>query len=176
MAWGLPVFCVGEFIRVVTHRRILNPPSTLPQAVSFLERILASPSCRIVRPGPDFVSLLTAVSLAAGARGNLVFDAQIVALCREHGISTILTNDRDFHGSKTRGCGCWATWRERINRESRPFPGGARQSPRETLNRMTSNAPRSSGPASSASPWSRVARTPPRLSASASRCASVTWR
>jgi len=95
-AWGLPVFCVGEFIRVVTHRRILNPPSTLPQAVSFLERVRASPSCRIVRPGPDFVSLLTAASLAAGARGNLVFDAQIVALCREHGISTILTNDRDF--------------------------------------------------------------------------------
>lgn len=95
--WGLPVFCVGEFIRVVTHRRILNPPSTLRQAVSFLERLLASPSCRIVRPGSDFVSLLTAASLAAGARGNLVFDAQIVALCREHGISTILTNDRDFH-------------------------------------------------------------------------------
>jgi len=95
-AWGLPVFCVGEFIRVVTHRRIFNPPSTLAQAVSFLERVLASPSCRIVRPGPDFVSLLTAASVAAGARGNLVFDAQIVALCREHGISTILTHDRDF--------------------------------------------------------------------------------
>lgn len=68
----------------------------LPQAVAFLERVVASPSCRIVRPGPGFVSLLTAASLAAGARGNLVFDAQIVALCREHGISTILTNDRDF--------------------------------------------------------------------------------
>ena len=46
--------------------------------------------------GSDFVSVLTAASLPAGARGNLVFDAQIVALCREHRISTILTNDRDF--------------------------------------------------------------------------------
>ena len=35
------------------------------------------------------------------ARGNLVFDAQIVALCREHGISTILTNDRDFRRFET---------------------------------------------------------------------------
>lgn len=95
-AWGLPVFCVGEFIRVVTHRRILNPPSTLTQAVSFLEQVIASPSCRIVRPGPDFVDLLTATAVEADARGNLVFDAQIAALCREHGISTILTNDRDF--------------------------------------------------------------------------------
>ena len=25
-----------------------------------------------------------------------MFDAQIAALCREHGIDTILTNDRDF--------------------------------------------------------------------------------
>ncbi len=25
-----------------------------------------------------------------------MFDAQIAALCREHGINTILTNDRDF--------------------------------------------------------------------------------
>ena len=25
-----------------------------------------------------------------------MFDSQIVALCREHGIDTVLTNDRDF--------------------------------------------------------------------------------
>ena len=95
-AWGLPVFCVGEFLRVVTHRRVLHPPSTLAQAVSFLEGVIASPACRVVRPGPDFVSLLAAEAREARARGNLVFDAQIAALCREHGISTILTNDRDF--------------------------------------------------------------------------------
>ena len=34
--------------------------------------------------------------MRTGAKGNLVFDAQIVALCREHWIATILTNDRDF--------------------------------------------------------------------------------
>jgi predicted nucleic acid-binding protein len=32
----------------------------------------------------------------ADARGNLVFDAQIIALCREHGVSKILSNDRDL--------------------------------------------------------------------------------
>lgn len=94
--WGLPVFCIGEFIRVVTHRRVFNPPSTLPQATGFLQDVVASPSCRIVRPGRDFTGLLVDSVLQAGARGNLVFDAQIVALCREHGIATILTNDRDF--------------------------------------------------------------------------------
>ena len=90
------MFCVGEFIRVVTHRWILNPPSTLEQALSFFKEVVAPPTCRIVRPGHEFVSLLADTVLAAGARGNLAFDAQIVALCREHGIPTILTNDRDF--------------------------------------------------------------------------------
>ena len=33
---------------------------------------------------------------AAAAAGNLVFDAQIVALCREAGVSQPLTDDRDF--------------------------------------------------------------------------------
>ena len=27
--WGLPIFCVTEFMRVVTHRRVFNPPSTV---------------------------------------------------------------------------------------------------------------------------------------------------
>jgi predicted nucleic acid-binding protein len=30
------------------------------------------------------------------ATGNLVFDAQIVAVCREWGVSTLITEDRDF--------------------------------------------------------------------------------
>ena len=94
--WGLPIFCAVEFLRAVTHRRVFNPPSTLAQAVNFLEGVVASPSCRIVLPGDGFLDLLTATSRGADARGNLLFDAQIAALCREHGISAILTNDRDF--------------------------------------------------------------------------------
>jgi predicted nucleic acid-binding protein len=29
-------------------------------------------------------------------RGNLAFDAQIAAVCHEHGIDQLLTADRDF--------------------------------------------------------------------------------
>lgn len=94
--WGLPIFCAVEFLRVVTHRRVFNPPSTLEQAVDFLEGVVASPSCRVVLPGAGFLGLLTDASRRADARGNLLFDAQTAALCREHGISAILTNDRDF--------------------------------------------------------------------------------
>ena len=94
--WGLPIFCAAEFLRVVTHRRVFRPPSALSQAVRFLESVVASPSCRLVLPGVGFFELLTTVSRQADARGNLVFDAQIAALCREHGIAEILTNDHDF--------------------------------------------------------------------------------
>ena len=94
--WGLPVFCIAEFLRVVTHRRVFNPPSTVSQAVDFVEDLVASPVCRVVRPGPGFLRLLAVTARRADARGNLMFDAQIAALCREHGIATVLTNDRDF--------------------------------------------------------------------------------
>ena len=94
--WGLPVFCAGEFIRVVTHRRVFNPPSTLDEAIQFLERVVAAPGCRILRPEAGFFEVLTTVAREADARGNLAFNAQIAALCREHGVSVLLTNDRDF--------------------------------------------------------------------------------
>ena len=45
----------------------------------------------------DFDARLFAEAVReADAIGNLVFDAQIVALCRESGVSRLLTEDRDF--------------------------------------------------------------------------------
>ncbi len=94
--WALPIFCVTEFMRVVTHRRVFNPPSTVAQATAFIQGIVAAPSCELVRPGPEFLDHFIAAALQGNAHGNLMFDAQIAALCGEHGIDTILTNDRDF--------------------------------------------------------------------------------
>lgn len=95
-SWGLPLFCIAEFSRVVTHRRVFNPPSTIVQAFDFLENVIASPTCRIVRPGTRFLALLREIAQKADARGNLMFDAQLAALCAENGIGSILTNDRGF--------------------------------------------------------------------------------
>ena len=94
--WALPVFCVAEFMRVVTHRRVFNPPSTVEQAATFIESITAAPGCEVVEPGPEFVQRLLAIAREADSHGNLMFDAQIAAVCREHGIDGILTNDSDF--------------------------------------------------------------------------------
>jgi hypothetical protein len=94
--WGLPVFCLAEFIRVVTHRRVFDPPSELPAALGFLAALLTSPSARLLLPIEGYAGDFLEACRAADARGNLAFDAQIAALCRQHGVSMLLTADRDF--------------------------------------------------------------------------------
>jgi len=97
LPWHLPVFCLGEFVRVVTHPKIFERPSTLDEAMSALHGLLESPTLRILSPGLRYPELFDQALRAGDARGNLAFDAQIVALCWEHGIPRILTLDRDFH-------------------------------------------------------------------------------
>ena len=94
--WAIPVFCVGEFLRVITHRRLFDPPHTAAEATEALGRLLASPSLTVLMPGRDYPDLLVDAVREAHATGNLVFDAQIVAICRESGVTTLMTEDRDF--------------------------------------------------------------------------------
>lgn len=103
--WGIPIFCIGEFVRVATHPRLFDPPYDSSEACDAIERILESPSLRVLCPGTGYLTLFHEAVREANAVGNLVFDAQIVAVCRESGVSTLLTEDRDFarfHGFKTR--------------------------------------------------------------------------
>lgn len=93
--WGVPVFCLGEFVRVTTHRKIHNPPSSLELALDFLDRLCALENFRVLAPDVDYWADLRAALEMADARGNLAFDAQIAAVCIRHG-ATLLTADRDF--------------------------------------------------------------------------------
>jgi hypothetical protein len=94
--WAIPVFCLAEFLRVVTHTMIFSPASTLEQAISALRAVMASPSLIILTPSGRFPALLFDLVRAADARGNMAFDAQIAAVCLESGADQILTTDRDF--------------------------------------------------------------------------------
>ena len=94
--WALPVFCLAEFVRVVTHLRVFDPPTPLGDALKFLSQLLASPSVRLLLPTSDYPTTFAAACKTAGVRGNLAFDAQIAAVCREHGIDELLTADKDF--------------------------------------------------------------------------------
>ena len=53
--WALPIFCVAEFIRVVTHERAFNRPSTVSDAAKFIEGLTEAPTCEVIQPGPEFL-------------------------------------------------------------------------------------------------------------------------
>ena len=50
----------------------------------------------MLSPGLGYSQLLAEAIREGNAVGYLPFDAQIAALCREHGVSALLTEDRDF--------------------------------------------------------------------------------
>ncbi len=95
-AFGIPVFVLAEFVRVVTHPRFLRPPTPIELAIRSLDHLTARAGARLLSPGDDYWSHLRAALQEGRATGNRAFDAQIAAVCREHGVHTILTEDRDF--------------------------------------------------------------------------------
>ena len=50
----------------------------------------------MLSPGERYWPLLRDALAEARAAGNLAFDEQIVAVCRESGVRALLTEDRNF--------------------------------------------------------------------------------
>lgn len=94
--WAVPVFSLGEFLRVVTHPRVFDPPTSVDDAAAALAEVLKSPTASILGPGQRYWPLLQQVLTQSQAAGNVVFDAQVAALCIEHGVETLVSEDRDF--------------------------------------------------------------------------------
>ena len=47
-------------------------------------------------PGERYWTILTDTARRAQTTGNLVFDTQIAAVCLEHGVEALVSEDRDF--------------------------------------------------------------------------------
>ena len=95
-AWAIPWPCVYEFLRVVTHPRVYHPPVPMDVALRDLRAVLGSPSLILLAETPRHAELMDAVVRDSGVAGNLIHDAHIAALCLEHGVTEIITGDRDF--------------------------------------------------------------------------------
>jgi len=95
-SWGIPAICVREFLRIVTHARVLANPFSMPDAIMAMTAVLESPSVEMLLPGDQHWLYLAEAAEEADARGNIVFDAAIVAICRENGVTDFITEDRDF--------------------------------------------------------------------------------
>ena len=94
--WALPWPCVYEYLRVVTHPRVFDPPTELNAALGDLDSLLDSPSLHLLGEGPAHRGHLLRLVAEGRAVGNLIHDAHIAALLVEHGVREFLTTDRDF--------------------------------------------------------------------------------
>jgi toxin-antitoxin system PIN domain toxin len=94
--WGVPVFAVNEFLKVMTQRGPGRAPLSIADALKSISRVIASPSCNLFVPGPDYWRFLEDATVSGQAHGRLLYDAAIVAVCREHGARTIVSLDRDL--------------------------------------------------------------------------------
>ena len=94
--WAIAWPSVYEFLRVVTHPRVLHPPMPSAAAVEAVRAISASPSLVLLSESARHADLMTELVRTSGATGNLVHDAHIAALCLEHGVTELVTGDRDF--------------------------------------------------------------------------------
>ena len=96
VSWAIPWPCVHEFLAIVTHPRILAPPTPLSRALAQVDAWLESPTVVLLAELAAHWSVLR--ELVAGGRiaGAQVHDARVAALCRQHGVRELWSADRDF--------------------------------------------------------------------------------
>jgi uncharacterized protein len=95
-AWAIPWPCLDEFLAIVTHPAIYKPPTPLDAALRQIDAWMESPGLVLLSEGGMHWKALRDSLREAGAWGPRVHDARIVTLCREHGVSTLWSADRDF--------------------------------------------------------------------------------
>ncbi len=93
--FGISDLVLSAVMRVVTHPRIFNPPSSLDDALAFTNAIRSQPNCLVVAPGRRHWDIFNRLCREANAKGNLIPDAYHAALAIESGCEWIST-DRDF--------------------------------------------------------------------------------
>ncbi len=94
--WGVPWPCIHEFIAVVTHPKIFDPPTPLEDALTAVSTWLEAPSLALLGELDGYWSMLAELLRSARVAGPRVHDARIAALCLQHGVRELWTMDRDF--------------------------------------------------------------------------------
>jgi len=95
-AWAIPWPCLHEFLAIVTHARIYDPPTPLDKAIDQVEAWLESPSLVLLAESEDHWTQLSSLIRAGRISGPKVHDARVAAVCLQHGATELWTVDRDF--------------------------------------------------------------------------------
>jgi uncharacterized protein len=100
-ARGGDLFCVAwptamAYLRIATHPRIFAAPLSPDEAMGNLEALARLPHVRWLAEESGFLDVYRSVAGRFPVRGNLVPDAHVAALLKQHGVRTIYTRDADF--------------------------------------------------------------------------------
>ena len=80
-AWAIPWPCLHEFLSIVTHPRIYEPPSTVTQAADQVDAWMASPTLVLLGEPHDHWPTLRRLVETGQVQGPLVHDARVAAIC-----------------------------------------------------------------------------------------------
>lgn len=99
---GGELFCLGwptvmGYLRIATHPSVFARPLGPAEAETNVEALLGLPHVRCLAEEEGFWEIYREVTARVPTRGNLVPDAHLATLLRQHGIKTLYTHDRDFH-------------------------------------------------------------------------------
>jgi toxin-antitoxin system PIN domain toxin len=84
------------FQRIATHPSIFSNPMSAETAWGNVQQLLKLPRARVIQETASFALDYAEVSKSAGIYGNLVPDAHIATILRQHGVRRFYTADTDF--------------------------------------------------------------------------------
>lgn len=100
-AAGGDLWCIGwptmlSYLRIATHPGIFRAPLAPAEALGNVEALARLTNVRLLSEEPGFLDVYREVTGAFPVRGNLVPDAHLAALLRQHGVKRLYTRDADF--------------------------------------------------------------------------------
>jgi toxin-antitoxin system PIN domain toxin len=95
------LFCLSwptvmSYLRIATHPSVFDRPLTPYDAMANVETLLNLPHTRFLSEEEGFWDIYRELTAAVPTRGNLVPDAHLAAILRQHGVKKFYTHDRDF--------------------------------------------------------------------------------
>jgi toxin-antitoxin system PIN domain toxin len=96
MPWAIPWPCAHEFLAIVTHSRIYDPPTPLSAALNQIDAWLESPTLVLLAESDEYWRELRQLASSGRITGSRIHDARIAALCRQHKVRELWSADRDF--------------------------------------------------------------------------------
>ena len=86
-----------SYVRMSTHPRIFTHPLTPKEAFDNIEKLATLPHVRLISERDGYLEVYREVTRDKSVRGNLVPDAHLASILKQHGVSILYTNNvNDF--------------------------------------------------------------------------------